>query len=293
MKTLVIGCGYVGMALSKKLASEENQVYALRRSRWPSAVERDSPIIPIVADIIQKESLEQIKPDFDWVVFCASAGNQSYQELYYQGTLNVLEWLRNHPPKKYVYTSSTGVYTQSDGSWVTEKSPREPLTPNSQALKDTEDLLIQANRERSFPSVILRAAGIYGPNRGYWLNKFLSGEAISNDDNHRYINMIHLEDLVGSIMKSLTHASGGEVFNVVDSEPVTPSIIYQWLSTILKHTAKEAPVDSRATKRNPLHKRVSNEKLRVQLGYQLIYPTFREGFAHEMKRMNGVGEVNK
>jgi len=59
-------------------------------------------------------------------------GAEDYRAVYLQGTRNLIEWLLAAPPKKFVYTSSTGVYGQTDGSLVTETSPTEPAAETAQ-----------------------------------------------------------------------------------------------------------------------------------------------------------------
>jgi nucleoside-diphosphate-sugar epimerase len=80
-------------------------------------------------------------------VNCVAAGGErdNYQETYFEGNARLLEWLSRHPPQKFVYTSSTSVYGQNDGSpWVDESSPVEPAAKTSQILVATENLLLRA-----------------------------------------------------------------------------------------------------------------------------------------------------
>ena len=67
-----------------------------------------------------------------------------YRQVYLQGTRNLIEWLGPNPPKKFVYTSSTSVYGQTDGSQVKESSPTEPLVETAKILVETEKLLLAA-----------------------------------------------------------------------------------------------------------------------------------------------------
>ena len=100
-------------------------------------------------------------------VASGGGGAEEYRQVYLQGTRNLIEWLAPQPPKKFVYTSSTSVYGQNDGSLVKENSPTEPLAATAQVLVETERVLLDAARRKEFPAVILRVAGIYGPDRGY------------------------------------------------------------------------------------------------------------------------------
>ena len=66
------------------------------------------------------DELKKLPREFDWVVNCVAAGGgaENYREVYFNGTKNLIEWLAPNPPKKFVYTSSTSVYAQNDGSPV-------------------------------------------------------------------------------------------------------------------------------------------------------------------------------
>ena len=243
----------------------------------------DAGIHSLSADITQPAALAGLSAGYDWVVNCvASSGGdaETYRQVYLEGTRNLLNWLAVSPPKKFVYTSSTSVYGQNDGSVVDESAPTEPETATAKILVETEQLLGTVRREKQFPAVILRVAGIYGRGRGYWLKQFLSGEARLEGRGERFINMIHRDDLVGVIIASLEQSNAGEVYNAVDGEPVTQIALFQWLASRLGRPLPAAAPEtgSEARKRRTTNKRVSNEKLRLQLGYEFKYPSFREGY---------------
>ena len=168
----------------------------------------------MIGDITKPEQLTQLPASYDWVVNCVSAsggGAEEYREVYLQGTRNLIEWLGAAPPKKFVYTSSTSVYGQNDGSLVKENSPTEPAVETGKVLVETERVLLEAARERKFPAVILRLAGIYGPDRGYWFKQYLKNEARIEGNGARILNMIHRDDVAGAIIAALEErpARGG------------------------------------------------------------------------------------
>ena len=149
------------------------------------------------------------------------------------------------PLKKFVYTSSTGVYGQNDGSLVTETSPAEPETETAKVLVETEKVLLAAAREKKFPAVILRVAGIYGPERGYLLKQYLRNEARIEGKGGRILNMIHRDDLIGVIIAALESGRAGEIYNAVDDEPVTQFNFFEWLAgTLGKDLPPSATADA-------------------------------------------------
>ena len=266
-------------------------------ARGPRLISKSAGIKPLTGDITKAEQLAQLPGGYDWVVNCVSAsggGADEYREVYLQGMRNLVEWLGAAPPKKFVYTSSTSVYGQNDGSLVKESSPTEPAVETGRILVETERVLLEAARERKFPAVILRLAGIYGPDRGYWFKQYLANEARIEGNGARILNMIHRDDAAGAIIAALKSGRPGEVYNAVDDEPVSQLGFFQWLSGPLgKELPPSAPDDPEAVrKRGVTNKKVSNRRLKMELGYQFKYPTFRQGYTAEILRLDRSGKLD-
>ncbi|MGV3755015.1 MAG: SDR family oxidoreductase [Verrucomicrobiota bacterium] len=294
MRVLIIGCGYVGLPLGKALVAKEHEVYGVRRSAEGNAQLEAAGIKPLVADITQPETLAALPGPFDWVVNCVSSskgGPEVYRKVYLEGTKNLLNWLAANPPKKFIYTSSTSVYGQTDGMPVKESASTMPVNETSQILVQTERLLLQAFQTSKFPAVILRVAGIYGPGRGHLFQQYLKDEARIHGKGDRIINMIHLDDAVGVIMAALKGGHAGEIYNVVDDEPVSQLNFYRWLGEALgKDMPPHATEEENAERKRGLtNKKVANRKLKMELGYQYVHPTFRQGYTAEMLWMERAG----
>jgi len=318
MRVLIVGCGYVGLPLGAELVRRGHEVSGLRRSVLAEAELKAAGITPLHADITRPGTLARLPRDFDWVVNCSASGGggaDDYRKVYLDGNRNLLAWLADSAVKKFVYTSSTSVYAQNDGSVVTETSPVKPAADTAKVLVETEKLLLAAahplipsfpptgresgrrpvegeggSRGRSphqFPAVILRVAGIYGPGRGYAFKQFLRGEARIEGDGSRGLNMIHRDDLIGIIIAALERGAAGQIYNAADNEPVSQRKFYDWLAAELKqplppHVAADAEV---WRKRGATSKRVSNAKLRAELKYEFQFPDFRAGYAAEIARL--------
>jgi nucleoside-diphosphate-sugar epimerase len=283
MRALIVGCGYVGMPLGAELARQGHEVFGLRRSAAAEAKLRAAGIKPLMGDITRLADLARLPGPFDWVVNCVSAtggGAEEYRQVYLEGTRNLIGGLSTTPPKKFIYTSSTSVYGQNDGSLVKETSPTEPVVETARVLVETEKVLLEAAQQREFPAVILRVAGIYGPGRGYWLKQYLKNEARIEGNGARILNMIHRDDVVGCIITALKSGRPGEIYNAADDEPVSQRTFFEWLAgTLDKELPPSVPEDPEAIrKRGVTNKRVSNRKLKTELGYRFKFPTFRQGY---------------
>jgi nucleoside-diphosphate-sugar epimerase len=334
MKCLIVGCGYVGLPLGKELVRLGHEVFGLRRTATAADELNAVGVQPLVADVTRLETLANLPYEFDWVVNClASRGGsaEDYRRIYLEGTRHLLKWLAPSPPRKFVYTSSTSVYGQTDGSWVKETSATEPMADTAKILLETEKMLLassvplnrsspawttfsptggegqvegaSAAREAlphhqdmtAFSAVILRVAGIYGPDRGHWFKQFLKNEAHTEGDGSRFLNMIHRADVIGGIIEALKNGHPGEIYNAVDDEPVSQLDFFQWLAEEL---GRDLPLSmpenhEENRKRGMTNKRVSNRKLKAELGYSFKYPNFRIGYTEEISRLEQSGKLQE
>lgn len=283
-RVLIVGCGYVGLALGARLVQAGHTVFGLRRSLAAGAELATAGITPLAGDLTRTDDLSRLPGPFDWVVNTVSSsrgGVAEYRDVYLDGTRNLLTWLRDRPPERLVYTSSTSVYGQTDGSWVDESSPTVPAEETGPVLVETETELLNAARAGTVPAIVLRVAGIYGPGRGHLFQQFLRGEARIQGDGSRWLNMVHRDDVAGAIHAALKRGRPGEIHNVADNEPVSQLGFLSWLAAQLGRPLPPAASEAEATarKRGLTHKRVSNRKMRKELGWQPRFPTFREGYA--------------
>jgi nucleoside-diphosphate-sugar epimerase len=292
MRVLIVGCGYVGLPLGAELVRQGHEVSGLRRSATADHALAAAGIRSLHADITQPATLANLPGDFDWVVNCVASGGggvAEYRQLYLQGTRNLIEALTagsaNTP--RFVYTSSTGVYGQNDGALVDETSPTEPASETAQVLVETEQVLLQAVREKNFPAMILRAAGIYGPERGYLLKQFLRGAARLEGAGARILNMIHRDDLIRAIIAALARGRPGEIYNAVDDEPVSQLEFFRWLAATLAKPLPPTGAEDLAAprKRGLTNKRIANQKLKAELDFTFTFPDYRSGYRAEIQRL--------
>ena len=297
MRALIIGCGYIGLPLGAELVRQGHEVTGLGRHAEGRTDLPAAGIKAVNADITQPASLRRLAGTFDWVVNCVSSshgGIEDYRRVYLEGTRNLIAWLAAHPTKKFIYTSSTGVYGQDNGSVVKEEHPTEPATETGKVLVETEQLLLAAAREQKFPGAVLRVAGIYGPGRIHLLHQFVANQARVEGKGERHLNMIHRDDVIGAIIAALKNARPGEAYNVVDDEPIAQVHFLRWLSETLGKwmPAAATPEEMAQKKRGLTNKKVSNRRLKMELGYPLKFPSFRQGYTAEIRRLDDAGELN-
>jgi nucleoside-diphosphate-sugar epimerase len=175
-----------------------------------------------------------------------------------------------------LFTSSTSVYAQTDGSVVDEGSPAEPRHEKGKILRETEELVLAAD------GIVARMGGIHGPHRSFFLSRLLEGRT-PPEGNDRLINQIHRDDIVSALLLLADRRAEcpGEIFNVVADEPVKASAAFEWLSTQVKMPLVSDAADAGQRKRGDSNKQVSNRKLRA-LGWAPRYPTFESAMTESI-----------
>ena len=193
---------------------------------------------------------------------------------YIHGTVNIVFQDRL---RRVVFTSSTGVYAQDDGSWVNEQSPVQPQHYTGQTMLEAERTLTNIG----ISSVILRLSGIYGPHRASLIERLRDGRERLWQGAHRVLNLIHRDDAARAIVHVLTLPSPDPVYIASDSLPSQRNEILTWLAQEMAlgplgiHEGNE-PTSFRG------NKRCSNKAL-IASGFRLQFPDFRAGYGALLK----------
>jgi nucleoside-diphosphate-sugar epimerase len=267
-RILIAGCGYVGQAAADLFHAAGWTVEGWTRSAESAARLSRKPYLVRNVDISGRGQVAECAGMFDAVIHCASSSGgdaEMYRQVYLNGTRNLLEIF---PGSKLLFTSSTSVYAQRDGSWVTEESETKPMRDTSRILLEAESVALNRG------GIVARLAGIYGPGRSAMLKKFIAGTAIIDPENDRFVNQVHRDDIASALFLLLSlEAEGAQIHNVVDDQPILQSECYRWLAQRLNRPLPPIRRSDQPRKRGDTNKRVSNAKLH-QLGWTLGYPTF-------------------
>ena len=231
-------------------------------------------------DLVDAEFLATL-PAVEAVIHCAASGRgggvAQYRQVYVDG-LRAL--LGAFPGARCVFTSSSSVYAQIDGSWVTEESPAVPDRETGRVLREAEELALSAG------GVVLRLAGIYGPGRSVLLRNFLLGEAqidvrteLPATPDGRWINQIHRDDAAAALGWAVGGGQTG-VFNVADHTPMTQRTIYAELARRFQRPLPPAGPPALDRKRGWTHKRVCSGKL-TAAGWRPRYASWFDALDHD------------
>jgi nucleoside-diphosphate-sugar epimerase len=289
-RVLIAGCGYVGEAAANVFHERGWEVEGWTATAESAAKLSQRPYPVRAVDITDHDAVSNQSGEFDVVIHCVSSRGgeeEQYRRLYFTGAQNLL---RAFPQATLLFTSSTSVYPQIDGSAVDETSPAEPRHAKGRILRETENLVLAAG------GTVARLGGIHGPRRSFFLRRFLESGS-SPEGNARLINQVHRDDIVSALflLAERRAESPGEIFNVVGDRPITAKEAYEWLSSRLDQTGaafRSAGSERRSGelgrsggptqgKRGESNKHVSNRKLRA-LGWEPRYPTFESAMSENI-----------
>lgn len=285
-RLVIFGCGYIGSAVAQAAVAAGARVEALTRNSVKAEALRVAGLGKVVvADLASADWHAQIEGAPDFVVNAVSSGGpDNYRSSYVDGMQSILRWAEETKSSigTMLYTSSTAVYPQGDGTVVDEAMPAPGSTPNGKIIRESELLLANAAPHLIARHFILRLAGIYGPGRHHLLDQLRAGTTVLNGSGEHRLNLIHRDDIVTAIMACLTAPASvqSDIFNVADSAPALRSDVVQWLAQQLRRPVPT--FDGSTTSRRggqPMPDRlISNAKIQRTLGWKPNFADYRAGF---------------
>jgi dTDP-4-dehydrorhamnose reductase len=180
------------------------------------------------------------------------------------------------------YLSSTGVYGDHGGDWVSEETTPKPESPEGKNRLIAEEQWLRLCEQHGIPTHVFRLSGIYGPGRNA-LRQMLKGEAFRVVKPGHYISRIHVADIVQMLAASAERPTPGQVFNVADNEPAPTHEVVAYAAKLLHRDPPPAiPYSDDAVSPGmrrfyQVNRRVSNRKALSTFGLALHYPNYRAG----------------
>lgn len=177
------------------------------------------------------------------------------------------------------YLSTVGVYGNHDGAWVDEETTCNPVSKRSVQRVAAEEGWLAFAKTHELSVQIFRLSGIYGPGRNAFEN-FKKGKARRLVKPGQVFNRIHVADIAGAVSVAMTRPSTW-IFNVTDDEPAPPQDVVTFAAELLGvepppeipfETADLTPMARSFYGEN---KRVSNKRVKDELGYSFRYPNYR------------------
>ena len=272
-KFLILGCGYSGSFFAKSIRNLGCTALTSSRSKNKDP---DSFVFNSENGIIPNEEI------FDGVTHILSCippdknGNDPVLKCLKNKLKSIsLEWVG--------YLSTTGVYGNTKGDWVSETNQPNPFQTRSHKRLKCENEWI----ESGLPIQIFRLPGIYGPGRSTF-------EAIRNkkirviSKKNQVFSRIHVADIANAIiylLQNKNYLKFHQVINIADDEPCSQIEVIQYCYDLLGYKMPiPIPFDDAKKELSPIaqsfwteNRRVCNKLLCETLGYKLIYKNYKVG----------------
>lgn len=284
-RALVLGCGYVGLRLARRLSGEGMSVTGTTRRAERLDEIRAAGADAALADVLRPATLRPLVEQAPDVVFDLVRPQRTGPDRFTTwGTRNVAEALVQQPPASVVYLSSTSVYGRRGGEWTDEATPVAPSSPLGRARAECEEIYLSLAAADRLPVRVCRVPGIYGPGRT--LRPRLEGGAYRRlDDESQWVSRIHVDDLVEGLVAASREGRPGQVYLLCDDEPVTSreyaELTAGLLAVPLPPTLPREDIRQELSasdyERRMADRRCSNRRMREELGVRLHYPSVREG----------------
>ena len=268
-QALIIGCGELGIALGLNLIEQGYRVTGLRRQ----ADKIPHPIQGLSMDLYQtfpEPDIISAHPLIYVILTPSARTEEAYDATYGRLLPQLLQYLAEvrsqEEPMRLILTSSTHVYSESQGKYIHEESPTSPYDYRSAALIKGEQALFQYHSQAG---ICVRFSGLYRSDSQYLQKQLMGPEPLDNPD--AWTNRMHREDAVGFLAHLATLQEPQSIYLGSDHEPVTRRTLFQALGKKFDRT----PVFTQTTKN--YGKRCANQRLQDS-GYRLKYPDYRAGY---------------
>jgi nucleoside-diphosphate-sugar epimerase len=278
---LILGCGYVGQALSRHYNALGIPVTGVARSAATASAVEATGARALQLDLAS-DDLSALAPAGEQVFHLAPPPSATDDDPL---TRHLIEAFgRYGHPRRLVYASTTGVYGDCGGEWVDETRTPHPLAGRAKRRWDAEQRLRAWSAESRSELVILRVAGIYACDR-LPLERIRSGQPVVKKDEAPWSNRIHALDLLSVCVAAMERAPAGSVYNVCDGHPSTMSDYFLRVADAaslqrppeLPLAEADGKVSAGMLSYLKESRRLSNRRMIDELEVTLRYPSLEKG----------------
>lgn len=278
VKTLIVGCGDTGVRVAARAVAAGDTVTGVVRTPLSAARVRS---VGAHARCLDLDSDSLSLPPSDRLFYFAPPTRDGEADTRMARVLAALP----ERPGSVIYISTSGVYGDCAGAWVDETCEVAPVSGRAKRRVDAE------RRVRAFDdrAVILRAPGIYGPNR-LPLERLRAGEPIVDDAEGGWSNRVHIDDLAAIAWQAAVESWPDRIYNACDGNPTPIGVFYDTLADMMgvarppRISWREAQSRFSAMRLSFLResRRLSNRRL-LAAGYRMAFADFRDGLAASLR----------
>lgn len=272
---LSIGHGFSARALTPLLLNRGWRILGTTRSEEKAAILEKEGIIPLIwpGETLPIDQATHVLTSVAPGIEGDPVLNECHDVL---KAASHLEWVG--------YLSTTGVYGDHGGGWVDENASLTPATKRGQARVTAE----AAWAKLGLPLHIFRLAGIYGPGRGPFA-KVRAGTARRIIKEGQVFSRTHVEDIAQVVLASIDRPNPGAAYNVCDDNPAPPQDVIAYAAKLLglpippEVAFEDADMTPMARSFYSDSKKVRNDRIKDELGVELLYPTYQSGLQALLK----------
>ena len=190
------------------------------------------------------------------------------------------------------YLSTNGVYGDYGGAWVDEDSQLNARSARGRRRIDAEAAWRRWAVTHKAPLAIFRLPGIYGPGRSAF-DAIRTGRAKRVYKKDQVFSRMHVDDIVGALMASMSMPLAFDVFNLADDEPAPPQDVISYACSLLGVEPppliplEDADLSEMGKSFYADNKRVSTKRMKEVLKFKPTFPTYREGLLDIFRSMQG------
>ena len=285
---IIFGCGYVGKRLAQQLLVNNIPAKGFVSSAGSLAECEQKNIL---CEVLDPDNLHDgINLENHRLIYLVPPPGNGREDTRMRGYLKSIS---KHPPQKFVYISTTGVYGDCEGAWIDESTPLNPKADRAYRRVDAEQQVQQYCDNHDIPLTILRVAGIYGPGK-LPVARIKSGQPIVNEQDSPFTNRIHADDLVNICEKALMNLNITGTYNVTDGHPSTMYEYFNGVAAVLG--LPKPPAISLSEAQGKLSegmlsymaesRRISNDRLLNAFELELLYPNLQQGLEQCVAEQN-------
>lgn len=278
----IIGCGDIGQRVATLWQQREAKVSALTRSDSSHAKLQTLNIQTYAGDLDQPEALTNLPLNNSLVYYFAPPPQHGIVDQRVRNFINSLT--SNQYPKRLVYISTSGVYGNAKGEWVTEETKPNPTTDRSRRRLYAETVLQAWGTQHNIPIVILRVPGIYGSDR-LPVEVIKQGRPMLREEESPFTNRIHAVDLARICVAAGEFNKPVGIYNVSDGNPGTMAQYFNAVADLMGLPRPPAVSWNEAKEHlSPAmmsylteSRRIDNRKMLRDFNLTLLYPTLQDG----------------
>jgi len=213
---LIVGCGDVGRRVAGLLQLQQGSPVCIVRSRESLNTLLAAGFDARCVDLDTADSGSVPASGFTHIYYFAPPPPAGETDPRMTGFLRALE--RDLPPRRIVYISTSAVYGDCRGAWITEEQPLNPATARGRRRLDAERQLMAWCGEHGCEWTLLRVPGIYGPGK-LPLARLRQGLPVLREADAPFTNRIHVDDLAAICVAAMSSRRSNTVYNVSDGHP--------------------------------------------------------------------------